>query len=127
MLMVSDSGLGMDKEVQEHIFEPSYTTKKLGEGTGLGLATVYGIVKQHHGNIWVYSEPGQGTVFKIYLPASASKMHEEQQSVVEQLRDTHGQETVCIVEDDDMVRERSERLWKVIKCKDKDIYHYFIA
>ena len=105
MLMVSDTGLGMDKDIQEHIFEPFYTTKKLGDGTGLGLATVYGIVKQHHGNIWVYSEPGQGTVFKMYLPASASTIRDDQESFADEKLDTHGQETICIVEDDDMVRE----------------------
>jgi hypothetical protein len=100
MLAISDTGMGMDKETQLHVFEPFFTTKPAGKGTGLGLSTVYGIVKQSGGYVWVYSEVGSGSVFKVYLPRVASSREEKQKPNATLLR---GSETILLVEDEEIV------------------------
>jgi PAS domain S-box-containing protein len=106
MLAVTDNGCGMDAETQAHVFEPFFTTKEKGKGTGLGLATVYGVVKQSGGYVWVYSEPGRGTSFKIYLPrieetaVPAGRDGKSETQIPER-----GSETILLVEDEKGVRE----------------------
>lgn len=107
MLSVSDSGCGMDSAIQSQIFEPFFTTKEVGKGTGLGLSTVYGIVKQSGGYIWVYSEVGQGTSFKIYLPRIEEAM-EETANETEVQRVVRGTETILLVEDEQCVRDLAQ-------------------
>lgn len=102
MFSVTDTGMGMAPEVVERIFEPFFTTKEHGKGTGLGLATIYGIVQQHGGTIWVYSEPNCGTVFKIYLPAYSDEV--TQDPVHASYVNVGGTETVLVVEDEEAVR-----------------------
>ena len=104
LLAVSDTGTGMDAETSSHIFEPFFTTKELGQGTGLGLATVYGIVKQSGGYVGVYSEPGRGATFKVYLPRVA-ELAEAKSPVASTKLEAGGSETVLIAEDDQSVRE----------------------
>jgi PAS domain S-box-containing protein len=115
MLAVTDNGCGMDAETQAHIFEPFFTTKEKGKGTGLGLATVYGIVKQSGGYVWVYSEPGRGTSFKVYLPRI-----EDEQAVrgrdgrTEAKSLPRGSETVLLVEDEKGVRELAREYLELV-------------
>ncbi len=108
MLAISDTGTGIDKEIIPHIFEPFFTTKGKGEGTGLGLSTVYGIVKQNNGYIWVYSELGKGTTFKIYIPA-AREGEEKKEETSDSIKSPRGNEKLLLVEDDKLVTEMLEK------------------
>ncbi len=103
MLAVTDTGAGMDEKTRQMIFEPFFTTKNSGKGTGLGLSTVYGIVKQHGGTIWVYSEPGQGTIFKIYFPVSLTRETIRRKHVEAEPLPAGGQ-TILVVEDEEKIR-----------------------
>ena len=110
MLSVSDNGAGMNKQTVARIFEPFFTTKEAGKGTGLGLSTVYGIVKQSGGNIWVYSEPGRGTTFKVYLPSAEHKIELIARPEAEPLPPRREGITVLVVEDDDLMRAATRRM-----------------
>jgi two-component system, cell cycle sensor histidine kinase and response regulator CckA len=104
VLSVSDTGTGISPDHLPHIFEPFYTTKPSGQGTGLGLATVYGIVKQNHGFVWAYSEAGMGTVFKIYLPCVHDRVSATEGLSSDAERLPSGTETILLVEDEDALR-----------------------
>jgi CheY-like chemotaxis protein len=103
LLTVSDSGIGMDQATLSRIFEPFFTTKQVGVGTGLGLAMVYGVVKQSGGFIWAYSEPGMGTSFKIYLPRVPGEDSESEMAQAASALSEGGSETILLVEDEPMV------------------------
>ena len=123
MLAISDKGCGMDQATLTRIFEPFFTTKELGKGTGLGLATVYGIVQQSRGYIFVYSEPGHGTTFKIYLPSAAHKLEVSQETLAEDVAPRCEDATILLVEDDAMMRNLAKQLlvehgYAVVEAKD---------
>ena len=113
-ISVTDTGTGMDKATRKKIFDPFFTTKEMGRGTGLGLASAYGIIKNHGGFINVYSEKGHGTTFNIYLPASEKEIIEEKKSDGETLR---GSETVLFVDDEDMIIEVAGELFEQLGYK----------
>ncbi len=108
MLAISDTGAGMSQDVQARIFEPFFTTKGPEKGTGLGLSTVFGIVKQSGGSVWVYSEPGQGTTFRIYFPQTAAERDEPSEST--RPRSLRGSETILLVEDQMDVRKATAKV-----------------
>ena len=119
LLTVSDTGVGMDAATAERVFEPFFTTKEVGKGTGLGLATVYGIVKQHGGFIHLYSEPGKGTTFRIYLPAGTGVPVPREPKNDEQR--PKGTETILLAEDNDGLREAAYEMLQILG------YHVILA
>jgi CheY-like chemotaxis protein len=115
LLTVRDTGSGMDKETMEHIFEPFFTTKGMARGTGLGLASVYGIIKAHGGYIDVESKKGKGTTFSIYLPASSKKALIKEKELPQKI--LKGKESILLVDDEDMVLDVGEEMLKALGYK----------
>ncbi len=120
-ISITDTGIGMDKEIIEHVFEPFFTTKGVGKGTGLGLSVIYGIVKEHGGWIHVYSESGQGSTFKVYIPAIFQKKKMEKKEVVPTKKLNGNGERILIVEDEKHVRELARKILF------KHGYHVFLS
>ncbi len=123
MMSVSDNGTGMDEATRTHIFEPFFTTKEIGKGSGLGLATVYGIVKQFGGHVWVYSEPGHGTTFKIYLPSAEHKVGGAPEPETEALPPRREGVTLLLAEDDPIMRRLTRKMleahgYRVLEAED---------
>jgi len=111
MVAVSDTGIGMDAATKARVFEPFFTTKERGKGTGLGLSTVFGIVKQSGGGIYLYSEPGMGTTFKVFLPCAGERVAQERHAVA--TPGARGSETILLVEDEEQVRDVATRILEV--------------
>jgi two-component system, cell cycle sensor histidine kinase and response regulator CckA len=123
MLAISDNGIGMDEVTRSRIFEPFFTTKEIGKGTGLGLATVYGIIKQSGGHVWVYSELTHGTTFKIYLPCADHKVGLATPAEVETLPQRREGVTILLAEDDPTMRRLTRKMleehgYKVFEAED---------
>jgi len=123
MLAISDNGIGMDEATRSRIFEPFFTTKEIGKGSGLGLATVYGIVKQNGGHVWVYSEPAHGTTFKIYLPCADHKLGIAPAAEAETLPARRDGTTILLVEDEPTMRRLTRKMleehgYRVLEAED---------
>jgi two-component system, cell cycle sensor histidine kinase and response regulator CckA len=123
MLNIQDNGVGMDLETLKRIFEPFFTTKEQGRGTGLGLSTVYGIVKQSEGYIWVYSEPGRGTSFEIYLPRIEGEVVPTLEVIPPPMELPHGSETILLVEDEEAVRNLARTILQEYGYTVLEAYH----